>query len=131
MIVHLDTSILIEGLAPSEHDLLARAISRDDILAVSTLVLYEWRRWPRSGAQEQTFDALFPADRVVPFGADEARTAARIYRSVRRARTREVDIAIAACALEHGAALWTRNEADFRDIPGLTLYSPGDPASLG
>jgi predicted nucleic acid-binding protein len=123
MIVHLDTSILIEALAPSEHDLLVRAISRDDILAVSTLVLYEWHRWPRTGEQRQTFDALFTADRVVPFGADEARTAAQIYRTVRRGRTREVDIAIAACALERGAALWTRNEADFRDIPGLTLYS--------
>ena len=31
-------------------------------------------------------------------------------------------VAIAACAIEHGAALWTLNPEDFQDIPGLTLY---------
>jgi predicted nucleic acid-binding protein len=33
-----------------------------------------------------------------------------------------MDIAIAACAIEHRAALWTLNERDFEDIPGLMLY---------
>jgi predicted nucleic acid-binding protein len=31
-------------------------------------------------------------------------------------------MAIAASALVHGAALWTLNPDDFRDIPDLTLY---------
>jgi predicted nucleic acid-binding protein len=32
-----------------------------------------------------------------------------------------IDIAIAACALAHNAALWTLNPADFKDIPDLQL----------
>lgn len=123
MIVHLDTSVLIEALAPAAQELLDPAIIRDDQLVVSTLVLYEWLRRPRTEAQRETFDALFPPDRIVVFGADEARRAARVYRDVKRARTREIDIAIAACALEHNAALWTLNAGDFRDIPDLRLYS--------
>jgi len=59
----------------------------------------------------------------MPFGAEEARAAGSIYQRVRRARTREVDIAIAACAVQYGAALWTLKEAAVHDIPGLTLYS--------
>lgn len=37
------------------------------------------------------------------------------------ARGREINIAIAACALAHGAALRTLDPADFTDIPGLAL----------
>jgi predicted nucleic acid-binding protein len=42
-----------------------------------------------------------------------------------RPRRREIDITVAACAIEHGAALWTLNTSDFEDIPGLRLYAPG------
>ena len=38
---------------------------------------------------------------------------ARLYRSLRRPRGREVDIAIAACAIHREAALWTVSTADF------------------
>ena len=34
----------------------------------------------------------------------------------------DVDLAIAACAIEWGAALWTLNRSDFDDVPGLTLF---------
>jgi predicted nucleic acid-binding protein len=47
-----------------------------------------------------------------------------LYRVVKRARGRDMDIAIAACALEHGAHLSTLNPADFKDMPGLKLYRP-------
>lgn len=39
-----------------------------------------------------------------------------------RARLREFDLTVAACALARDARLWTLNQADFRDIPGLVLY---------
>jgi predicted nucleic acid-binding protein len=48
----------------------------------------------------------------------------RICRSVRRARSREIDIAIAACTICHQTELWTLNPADFADIPGLRLLNP-------
>jgi len=36
-------------------------------------------------------------------------------------RQRELDIAVAACAIVHGGALWTLNRDDFKDIPDLRL----------
>jgi predicted nucleic acid-binding protein len=67
---------------------------------------------------------LFPADTAVPFGPDEAASAAHLYAAVPRARAREVDIAIAAHALVLDAPLWTLNKDDFADLPGLNLASP-------
>jgi predicted nucleic acid-binding protein len=60
----------------------------------------------------------------VPFGVPEAAVAAKLYRQVRKARDREIDIAIAACAITREAALWTLNRGDFADIPGLILATP-------
>jgi predicted nucleic acid-binding protein len=42
---------------------------------------------------------------------------------VRRARQRQADLAIAACAIEARAALWTLNPEDFKDVPALVLFS--------
>jgi len=42
---------------------------------------------------------------------------------VKSRRGREADIAIAACAIEHEAAVWTTNRRHFQDIPGLRLYT--------
>jgi predicted nucleic acid-binding protein len=58
------------------------------------------------------------------FGPGEAARAAARYRIVTRARGRDMDIAIAACALEHGAHVWTLNPDDFKDMPGVKLYEP-------
>ena len=64
----------------------------------------------------------FPAATAVSFGPAEAARAAQLYVRLRRARGREVDLAIAACALTLDAQLWTLNRDDFRDLPGLELY---------
>lgn len=56
------------------------------------------------------------------FGPREAEMAATLYRRVPRARQRELDLAVAACALTHAAALWTLNARDFSDIPDLQLF---------
>ncbi len=70
-------------------------------------------------------EELFPAKEALSFGSEEARFAAELYGTARRPRGREIDLAIAAMAICHDADLWTLNEADFRDLPGLRLYSPG------
>ena len=93
-------------------------------MLVPTLVLYEWLRGPRLPSEIGAQEALFPFESAVPFGPEEARTAARLYREVARPRGREIDLAIAAHALSTGALLWTLNVSDFQDIPGLGVSQP-------
>jgi predicted nucleic acid-binding protein len=88
------------------------------------LVLYEWLRGPRLSEELAAQERLFPSNSAIPFGTEEAVVSADLYRTVRRARRREVDLAIAACALVRGARLWTLNHADFQDVPGIRLYGP-------
>jgi predicted nucleic acid-binding protein len=122
----LDTSVLVEGLGAggSLREAMRETIAGGDRLVVPSLVLYEWLRGPRLGAELRAQEALFPASEAIPFGPDEARLAAELYRRVNRPRGREVDLAIAACALSWNATLWTTNAADFLDIPGLSVRGP-------
>jgi predicted nucleic acid-binding protein len=90
-------------------------------------VLFEWLRGPRSSDEKRAQEGLFPFASSIAFGAPEARVAANLYIALPRARSREMDIAIAACAIVRDAVLWTLNPADFRDIPGLRLFSPPSP----
>lgn len=98
-------------------------VEEGETFGLSALVLYEWLRGPRSTDDLEAQDALCPSARAIPFGPEEAALAARLYRALRRPRARVIDLAIAACALTHEAALWTLNPEDFRDIPGLRLAS--------
>jgi predicted nucleic acid-binding protein len=123
VIVHLDTSVLIDALARGESaGRLRAAIVDRHRLHLSSLVLFEWLRGPRTTEELRFREALFPVATVVPFGLEEARTAARLYQTVKRPRGREIDIAIAACALQQDALLWTLNRTDFQDVPGLRLF---------
>ena len=90
----------------------------------SVLVLFEWLRGPRTPEETDVQEALFPTAGAVPFGPEEAMRAADLYRTLSRPRARAVDLAIAACALVHGAELWTLNPEDFEDVPDLTLHRP-------
>ena len=121
--IHLDTSVLVDSLSGPQRSApkLREWIDRRERILISTLVLYEWWRGPRLGEEVEAQEALFPAMKSIPFGPEEAEVAAELYRQVHRPRGRELDLAIAACALLHDAALWTLNTADFGDIPGLRL----------
>ena len=121
--IHLDTSVLIDALTgPRRSARALRTLIEDgERIAVSSLVLYEWRREPRRLEDLAAQEALFPADEAAPFGAAEAAVAAELYRALSRPRGREIDLAIAACAILQQARLWTLNESDFRDIPRLSL----------
>ena len=104
--------------------LLRRLTERGDTPVVSTPVLFEWLRGPRTADELRDQQMLVPDDLVVAFDARCARVAANIYLQLTRPRQRDIDIAIAACAIEHNAPLWTLNVEDFSDIPGLKLYQP-------
>jgi len=129
-VIVLDTSVLIDSLTGPKRSAgaLRLAIDRAERILLPALVLYEWLRGPRLPAELAAQEALFPAESAVPFGPREAELSAKFYRSVRRPRGREIDLAIAAVAIVRGADLWTLNVADFADIPKLRLFTPA-PAS--
>jgi len=121
--IHLDTSTLVDALSGPRRSAgrLRGFIEQRERIHLSSLTLYEWRRGPRSPEELKDQEELFPSLLAVPFGPREANLAADLFRGLPRARGREIDLAIAACALAHGAALWTLNRDDFADIPGLIL----------
>lgn len=119
----IDTSALIDSLSGPKRSAstLRSFIDRKERIVLPALVLYEWWRGPRLEEELAAQEALLPAKDALSFGPGEARIAAELYRRVARPRGRESDLAIAACAISHEAALWTLNEGDFSDIPDLTL----------
>jgi predicted nucleic acid-binding protein len=128
--IHLDTSVLIDvfsgekPLAPR----LRQLVDRGERISFSTLALFEWRRGPRMAEQIDAQEALFPSSEAIPFGSAEALLAADVYVKIKRPRGREMDIAIAACAIAHDAQLWAVNPADFNDIPNLGLLQFPQPS---
>jgi predicted nucleic acid-binding protein len=123
--IHLDTSTLVDALTGTRRSALAlrRAIEAGERVQLSTIVLYEWLRGPRRPMELSDQEALFPREAAVTFDSETAALAARLYASLPRARGREIDLAIAACAIAHDASLWTLNRSDFADIPDLRLHS--------
>lgn len=121
----LDTSVLIEAFAVDGdvRERLRSAIEEGHRIVVPTLVLYEWLRGPRTPPELKAQSVLFPSDQAIPFGPLEAAKAAALYRSVPKPHGREIDLAIAACALTWNASLWTLNVADFEDVPGVEVWT--------
>lgn len=121
--IHLDTSALVDALVSPHRsfDRLMSFVEDGHRLCISTLVLYEWLRGPRTVAERLAQEQILPAAAAVPFDAEAAARAAAIYEAVPRPRARQADIAIAACALVQGAALWTLNERDFADVRELEI----------
>jgi predicted nucleic acid-binding protein len=121
----LDTSVLIEAATGAESSLIpARMrlfIANAERIVVPSLVFYEFLRGPRRPEELAFQEALFPVGQALPYGAVEAQMSAALYKSLSRARGRELDLAIAACAIVHDAALWTLNVKDFSNIPGLRM----------
>ena len=121
----LDTSVLIDALSGPKRSAkaLRAAIEQGERMLIPSLVLYEWLRGPRLPAEIAAQEALFPSEDAIEFGAREATLTAQLYRGLKRPRGREIDLAVAACAMVRDASLWTLNEADFRDISPLKLVS--------
>jgi predicted nucleic acid-binding protein len=125
--IHLDTSVLVDAFTGPRRSLAAvrAATAAREAISFSSIVLYEWLRGPRTDDERRLVETFFEGDVIAVFGAREARLAAALYRRVTAARQRPADLAIASCAIEHGARLWTLNHRDFADIPGLMLYDGG------
>jgi predicted nucleic acid-binding protein len=121
--IYVDTSALVDALTGPRRslDTLIRLTDEGHRLAISTIVLYEWLRGPRTAADLEAQEALFPTETAVAFGPAEAARAAQLYRQVKKPRGREIDLAIAACALANGAAILTLHPTDFDDVPGLRV----------
>ena len=121
----VDTSVLIDALSgPRRSGPMLRAA----IEAGERLLLPAWSSTNGSAARGSleeldAQEALLPAERAL-LRAEEADLAAGLYEAVDEPRGREVDIAIAAHASEHGASVWTLNVTDFDDLPGVELYDP-------
>ena len=123
MTIHLDTSALVGALAGPRDafDRLHAFIEQSHRVQLSTIVLYEWLRGPRTVNELRVQEALFPRAQAVPFDAAAAGQAAALYAQITHPRSRNLDLAVAACALVHDATLWTLNPKDFSDVPGLKL----------
>lgn len=123
MIIHIDTSALVDALTGPRRslDTLVDLTEQGHRIGLSTIVLYEWLRGPRTRAELSAQEELFPSERAVEFRTADAALAARLYKQLGRPRGREIDLAVAASAIVSGAAIWTLNTADFRDIPNLPL----------
>ena len=121
----VDTSALIDSLTGPKRSgpILYSLVREGTRLLMPALVLYEWLRGPRTAEELAVQEALFPSEAALPFGAGDAALSARLYRTLRHPRGREIDLAIAACALNRTAELWTLNRGDFADIPGLKLLA--------
>lgn len=123
MTIHLDTSALVGALAGpgAAADRLYTLIDQGHRLRLSSIVLYEWLRGPRTASELRVQEALFPREQAVPFDTESAAEAAGLYARLSRPRGRDLDLAIAASALVNEATLWTLNPKDFSDVPGLRL----------
>ncbi|MGH2558105.1 MAG: type II toxin-antitoxin system VapC family toxin [Thermomicrobiales bacterium] len=64
--------------------------------------------------------ALYPISVPVAQRCAELRESLRV--AGKRTNSRAFDLLIAATAMEHDLVLVTRNDRDYRDIPGLVLF---------
>ncbi len=119
----VDTSALVRSLTGPRDTLpkLEELVVAGERLRLSSHVLYEWRRGPRTPSQLAYQEELFPSEEALPFDAQAALRAADLFGALGRPRRRQIDLAIAAVALCAGAQLWTLNAEDFADVPDLVL----------
>jgi tRNA(fMet)-specific endonuclease VapC len=121
----IDTNIAIHARDGAEV-VLAKLAEHDGEVLLSALSLAELRRGiyrdPRFTAIRQArLEVLLRGLPVLPFDQLAAMSYGRIIAQCGWARGRDYDRMIAAHAISSGAILVTNNEADFRDIPGLSM----------
>jgi tRNA(fMet)-specific endonuclease VapC len=127
MMYALDTNSVIyffKGLGKVPERVLSTAPRS---LAIPAIVLYELEvgiaKSSAPARRRTQLGQLLTLLNVLPFGADEARVAARIRAKLEMAGTPigTPDTLIAGTAMRHGATLVTRNLQEFRRVEGLAL----------
>lgn len=100
MIVHIDTSALIDSLTGPRRSLprLTALVQEGHRIALSSLVCYGWRRGPRTTAELAAQEALLPLDAVVAFDGSAGALAADLHlawrgRAVARSTSRPANAA--------------------------------------
>jgi tRNA(fMet)-specific endonuclease VapC len=121
----IDTNIAIHARDGTEA-VLDKLAEHDGAVLLSALSLAELQRGlyrdPAFTAIRQArLDVLLRGLPVLPFDASAARAYGRIIAQRGWARGRDYDRMIAAHAISSGSVLVTNNEADFRDIPDLSM----------
>lgn len=121
--IMLDTSVLLAALT-GPRPLLAemrQRLAAGQNMAISSLVLFDWRLGPRTPEELASQEELFPSGGALPFGAAEAALAASLFRRSPPGQAGAMTVAIAACALRQEAALWTLDKEAYAGLPGLLL----------
>jgi predicted nucleic acid-binding protein len=124
VIILIDSDILIEISRGRNEDVLgkwAQLQDSDSVLLCSPVTIAElWR-----GAlphEHKSLDDLFAALVCAPIDHEIAHRAGDCLRQFRKSHNLELsDAFIAASALTHGAALWTRNRKHY-PMKGLEFY---------
>ncbi len=126
MIVHLDTSLLIQGLVRgSAADRRLREWLRAGVeLAISAIGWAEFLCGPVEPSHAELAGRVVPVR--VPFTEEDASLAAQLFQRAGRRRGSLADCMIAATALRAEVPLATANRADFRrfEAEGLKIITP-------
>jgi tRNA(fMet)-specific endonuclease VapC len=123
----IDTNIAIHARDGS--DVVLRALEKHDgevLLSALSLVelqrgIYRDSRF--TAVRQARLEVLLRGLPVLPFDAEAAFVYGRIIAQCGWVRGRDYDRMIAAHAMSSGCVLVTNNEADFRDIPGLSIQN--------
>lgn len=124
----VDTDWVIDGLAGRPEALSVLEGCRDEGLGVSIVTIGEVYEGAYSNPQPEvhmaSFQELLALFTVLPLTDETMRHFARLRATLRRQGSLipDLDLLIAATALEHGLVLLTRNRRHFDRIPGLRMY---------
>ena len=111
----LDINYLIRALVDGtrEAEQVSSWLDQGEELCTSSIAWYEFLSGPVDDDGVDLIRAVLQ-DRILPFVADTAAEAARLFNAVGRVRRLRVDVMIAASSTMVGALLATENETDFR-----------------
>jgi len=121
----IDTNIAIHARDGTDV-VLDKLAEHDGAILISALTLAELQRGlyknPALAALRRArLDVLVARIPILPFDTAAAEIYGQIIAQCGWVRGRDYDRMIAAHAISTGSVLVTNNEADFRDIPGLSI----------